>query len=317
MDLSWIFPQNFTEFSIILIIALALDYIYSYHKGIMYRIHPVHTAYFMALRLYKLLPRTKLAGVMIWFIVVLTHTFIYALMLYLSSVVNRVAWIIVSVYILKVSISLRLLINHVYSTWICLKNLDVDCAREAIAGAVRRSVADLSEGHIASAAIETLFENIVDGFTSPLLYYLILGPLGALLQRLINTLDAALGYKVGDLAKVGWFSARVDDIVNYIPARLTMVLIITLCIFSHGSPRSSLMIYLRNGNKIESVNARTVISTASGCLRIRLEKLGCYSVGEEFSLPKDSHLSKALRLSLYVSLTYIVLMCIIALLIIY
>ncbi|MEM1644604.1 MAG: cobalamin biosynthesis protein [Ignisphaera sp.] len=307
MDLTWLYPRNVVEFSIILLIALALDCVYPFHRGIMYKIHPVHTAYFMALKIFRKLPKTKAMGIGIWFAVVSTHLVFYGILLYLSSILNRMLWLIIAMYILKVSISLKLLLDHVRRTAICLANNDIVCAREAISGAVRRSVSQLGEGHISSAAIETLFENIVDGFISPLLYYLVIGPLGALFQRLVNTMDAALGYKEGDFIKVGWFSAKVDDVVNYIPARLTMLLMITLCILIKGSPRISIKIIKEEGEHIESINGRVVISAASGCLQVKLEKIGAYTVGREYGLPKNSDIIKALKLSIYLCISFVLL----------
>lgn len=298
-----------------LLIALALDCAYPFHRGIMYKIHPVHTAYFMSLKLYKLFPRTKLAGVVIWFIVVVVHCLIYAFVLYLSHIVNRMLWILVASYILKVSLSLKLLIDHVYVTGLCLENNDVDCARDAIAGAVRRDVSALGEGHIVSAAIETLFENIVDGFISPLLYYLIIGPLGAFIQRIINTLDAALGYKVGDFVKVGWFSAKADDVINLVPFRITMIIIMPLCFFVNGLPKNGMKIYTREKHKIESINARTVIAFVSGCLGIRLEKKGFYSIGMCYDLPKAHDIFRALKLAIYTISVHICLLYVLFLII--
>lgn len=313
MDLGWLLPKNILEFSVVLFIALVLDCVYPFHRGVMYRVHPVHTAYFMSLKLYRLLPKTRLAGVAIWLTVVLTHMTIYTILLYLSSIVSRMIWVLVSAYILKVSLSLRLLIDHVYSTYLCIEINDVECARKAIAGAVRRDVSALDKGHIASAAIETLFENIVDGLTSPLFYYLFLGSLGALFQRIVNTLDAALGYKVGDFVRVGLFSARVDDIANYVPARLTMILMIALCRLVGGTPRDSVRLYLRDRDAIESINARTVITSASGCLRVKLEKIGFYTVGDGYDLPGEKELSRSIKLSLYVVSVYIALLHFLAL----
>ncbi|MEM0368652.1 MAG: cobalamin biosynthesis protein [Desulfurococcaceae archaeon] len=308
MDLTWLYPSNAIEFSVILVTALILDYVYPFHRGILYRIHPVHTAYFMALKMFRKLPKTRAVGVGIWFIVVFTHLIFYGILLYLFNILNRMLWLVGATYILKVSISLRLLLDHVHRTTVCLANNDIVCAREAISGAVRRDVSQLGEGHISSAAIETLFENVVDGFTSPLLYYLVIGPLGALFQRLVNTMDAALGYKERDFIKVGWFSARVDDAVNYIPARLTALLTIALCILVKGSPRTSVRMIREEGKRIESINGRVVISAASGCMQVKLEKIGAYTVGREYALPKNSDIVKALRLSIYVCTFFIIVL---------
>lgn len=308
MDLSWVYPKDLVEFSIILMTYLLLDFIYPLHRGFMYRIHPVHTAYFMALRLYRKLPKTKLAGVFIWFSVVGVHLTFYSIMLYLANSVSRILWIFTSIYILKVSVALKLLLIHVDETGKYLMRGDLINARKAISGAVRRDVSSLDSGHIASAAIETLFENLVDGFTSPLLYYLLLGPLGAFLQRLANTLDAAIGYKVGDFIMVGWFSARVDDIINYVPARITTVMIAMLCKLINGHLGSSLATCFRDRRLLDSVNAGIILASVSGCLRVKLEKIGYYSVGSEYRLPSEYDVFRAERLSIYASLLYVALL---------
>lgn len=306
MDLTWLYPRSLTEFGSVMLAALVLDFLYPIHRGVLYRIHPVHTAYFMALRLARALPKNRVAGAATWFVVVFAHMALYGLMLYVSNAVTRLLWLVVATYTLKTSVSLRLLIDHVRGTALCLEREDLECARGAIAGAVRRDVSRLGKGHVASAAIETLFENIVDGFTSPILYYSLAGPLGALLQRLVNTMDAALGYKVGDFAKIGWFSARADDLINYVPARFTGALMIALCMAVGGSPREGLAVLARNGKRVESVNGRIVMSVASGCLRVRLEKLGAYTIGKEFAFPTSIDLVRALRLSMHLCIIYTV-----------
>ena len=284
MALGSLYPADLREFILILVAGIALDLVYPFHRGVMYRIHPVHTAYSMALSLSKRVPRSKLGGAVLWSTVVFTHMAVYAFVLYVANAVSRVLWLCASVYIFKVSASLRLLLDHVYRTGICLRNRNLDCARNAIAGAVRRDVFSLGEGHVASAAIETLFENLVDGFTAPLLYYALLGPLGALLQRLVNTLDAAVGYRTSEFAEIGWFSAKADSAINYLPARITALFVLALCPVVKGTSRRGLEVYLSEGSVIESVNARVTISCAAGCLGIRLEKVGFYSVGREYGL---------------------------------
>ncbi len=308
MDIEWLLPKNIFEFSVILLSILALDVIYPKHTGILYRIHPVHTAYEMSLSLYRKFPKTRVAGVIIWFIVVSTHTIIYTLILYMLSKIHRILWLVFSVYILKTSTSIKLLVDHVTDVYHCLRRENLMCAREAVSNIVRRDVKNLGEGHVASAAIESLFENIVDSFTSPLLYFLVLGPIGALIQRIANALDAALGYKHEPFKYVGWFSAKMDTILNFVPARLTAFLLIALCPLAKGSIKKSLAIYLRDKGNTESVNSGHPLSAASGCLSIKLEKLGSYTIGKEYCLPTHVDIAKALKLAIYITTFYIVLL---------
>jgi len=290
-------------------IAITMDFIYPYHSGLMLIIHPVHTSYVMALKLHNHLPKTKTSGIIIWSIVVITHTLLYTLILYLSSF-NRLLWILTSSYILKVSISLKLLIVHVRNVELGLKVGDISYARHYVSGIVRRDVSKLGEAHIASAAIESLFESLVDGLTSPLLYYTFLGPIGALIQRLVNSLDSALGYKTNEFINTGWFSAKVDTIINYLPSRITSLLTILLCSLVNGSIKRALTIYLRDRGNTESINAGVIFASVSGCLSVRLEKINTYCIGSEFNLPKPNDISKSLRLVLMIITSYIFLICI-------
>jgi len=285
-------------------IAMTMDFIHPYHDGLMLRIHPVHTSYVMALKLHDHLPKTKVSGIMIWFIVVITHIIPYTLILYLGSF-NRLLWILVSSYILKVSISLRLLIVHVRNVELGLRTGNIDYARHHVSGIVRRDVSKLGEGHIASAAIESLFESLVDGLTSPLLYYTFLGPIGALLQRLVNSLDSALGYKTDEFINTGWFSAKVDTIINYLPSRITSLLTTLLCPLVNGSIKRALTTYLRDRGNTESINAGVIFASVSGCLSVKLEKVNAYCIGREFNLPKPNDIFKSIRLSLIITTSYI------------
>lgn len=288
----------------ILLIAILLDNLYPYHRGILLNLHPVRTAYFMALALYKKFPKSKIGGVITWLIVVISHLVAYAILLYVSNQIHRVLWIISSAYILKTSSSVRLLFNHVIEVSNCIKGHDMECARESVEGIVRRDVSSLDEGHISSAAIESLFENLVDSFTSPIFYYLFLGPLGALLQRIVNTLDGALGYKYEEFKDVGWFSAKADTVMNYLPARLTSLLIIISCPFVKGSIKQSWAIYLRDRNLTESINAGNPMASASGCLGVKLEKIGAYCIGKDFNLPSANDVAKSIRLALNTLILY-------------
>ena len=291
----------------IILSSLALDIIYPYHSGILYRIHVVHTSYMMALKLFKKAPRTKLHGLLIWLFTVVSHIGLYTLILYASSLVHRILWLIASIYVLKNSISLKLLLNHVRGVEECLKENNLECAKRNVSGIVRRRVDDLGSGHVASAALESLYESLVDGFTSPLLYYVFLGPLGSLLQRIINTLDSALGYKEPEYREVGWFSAKADTIINYVPARLTAFIEILTCPLIKGSLLEAFKIYNRDKDATESMNAGHPMAAASGCLRVKLEKISSYTIGREYDLPKWKDLHSGIIHVILITIIYLLI----------
>lgn len=312
MALDFLLPQTYQEFAAILFLALALDFAYPRHEGVLYHIHPVHTSYAMALKLYRSLPRTRMWGVVIWLVIVVSHVTLYSLVLYIANLVSRTAWIALSAYILKVSTSLKLLYNHVRNVYICLDKGDLTCARTEVSNIVRRDVKNLGEGHVASAAIESLFESLVDGFVSPLLYYLFFGPIAALIQRIVNTLDSALGYKDEKFRDVGWFSAKADTIVNFVPARLEALFIILLSPIGKGSVKRSWDAYRRYRRATESINAGHPLSAVSGYLGVRLEKMGAYVIGREFPLPTRRDIKRALRFAILNAVAYVLIISVLS-----
>jgi len=274
-------------------IAIALDVAYPEHRGIALRIHPVHTAFVLARRLFKPYA-SRIRGVGIWFACVGSHMVLYAGALYLASLdPTRIAWILAAAYVVKVSASIRLLIDIERRALHALERGDLEEAKRWVQLVVRRDVRVLDEPHVVSAAIETLAESLVDGFTSPLLYAALLGPLGALFQRLVNTMDGALGFRDPEFRDVGWFSARADTVVNFVPARLTAALIALIGgLYSHRA-RQALRTWLRWCRATESVNAGHPMAAMAGVLGVRLEKPGHYSLGEG-PLPRPEHLRRAI-----------------------
>jgi adenosylcobinamide-phosphate synthase len=312
MDLSFFLPKSFSEFSLILLSSVIVDWIYPEHKGIMYYIHPVHTSYELALLLNRKLPKNKLSGSLIWISVASLHIAMYGSALYFLRLVSDIAWIAFSVYILKVSISQRLLFSYVKRTSKCLSQGDLRCARAITSHIVRRDTSSLDEGHIASASIESLFESMVDGFISPIFFYLILGPLGALLQRIANTMDSALGYKDEEFREKGWFSAKMDTILNFLPARIASLITLLLCPCIDGSIEDGWSVFAEYRNSTESVNAGNPMSASSGCLKVRLEKIGHYTIGREFPFPSSEDLERALKLAICESLAYLIIVLLIS-----
>lgn len=294
IDPGFLIPRDPLESVLVILIGLLMDLAYPLHTGFMLKTHPVYTSYKMALWISP--PgSSRLRGSIAWLAVVFSHIAVYGSILYVSYSVNEILWILVSSYIVKISIPVRLLRDIVRGVAKCLDIGDIECARRKTSWIVRRDTKSLGEGHVASASIESLFESTVDGIASPLLYTALLGPIAGLAQRIVNTLDSALGYKTPEYIDAGWLSAKADTAINYIPARLTAILIVILSPLSGGNIRRAYRIYRLYRKRTESKNAGHPMAAAAGALGVRLEKIGSYVLGEG-PLPRGADIYRALRL---------------------
>ena len=190
--------------------------------------------------------------------------------------------IIFSTLILKITISIMGMEKHARVIMSALKRSDLENAQYNLSMIVRRNTKTLDEQHVISGIIECISESTVDGIVSPLFYYSFCGPAGAFIYRIINTLDSMLGYKDNYYKNIGWMSARLDTIANYIPARITALLMIVSAGVIGADWKNSLQILQRDHNKTFSPNAGYPMATMAGALRIKLEKIGHYSLGESY-----------------------------------
>ncbi|AFK22048.1 adenosylcobinamide-phosphate synthase CbiB [Pyrococcus sp. ST04] len=168
-----------------------------------------------------------------------------------------------AIYFLKSSFAIRSLAEHIKNT---IKE-DIEEQRRYVAMVVSRDVSKLDKPHLNSAAIESLAENINDSVVAPLLYYLLFGLPGALFYRAVNTLDAMIGYRDERYEYFGKFAARLDDILNFIPARITVLLFLPL------NPKKVPSYWRKAKFKI---NSDKPIAAMSAVLGVWLEKEGVY-----------------------------------------
>ena len=188
---------------------------------------------------------------------------------------------IVSAIILKITIAMNGMERHANAIMSCLDTGDLPGARQNLSMIVRRKTDDLDIQHVFSATIECISESIVDGITGPIFYYSFFGPAGAFVYRVINTLDSMIGYKDAYFKDIGWMSARLDAAANYIPARITALLMVASAKILGSDWKNSFSILKRDHGKTVSLNAGYPMATMAGALRIRLEKIGHYSLGDE------------------------------------
>lgn len=146
-----------------------------------------------------------------------------------------------------------------------VSNDNIEDKRYKISMLVSRDTSTLSNSDINKASIETYGENLSDGVIAPLFYLLCFGLVGVYLYKAVNTLDSMVGYRNEKYEKFGKFAARLDDVLNYIPARLT-ALIIAFLFFS----KKAFLEFYKYGKKHESFNAGLPISALALCLNVKL-----------------------------------------------
>jgi adenosylcobinamide-phosphate synthase len=185
-----------------------------------------------------------------------------------------------------------------------LREGDLEGAKEWLPYLVGRRTEDLDERLTLSAAIESIGENFVDGVLSPLLFYLLLaipsgipaGVAGAALYRGANTLDSMLGYRKEGYREIGFFPARIDDLFNYLPARISPILILLAALLRGEDWRGAGRVFWRDRKKTPSPNSGHPMAAVAGALGVRLEKAGSYALGEEGEPLTPDHIPRTLRL---------------------
>lgn len=188
---------------------------------------------------------------------------------------------IASAVMLKLTIAVRGMQRHAEAIIDSLESGDIEAARQSLSLIVRRQTDSLSERHVLSATIECISESTVDGITGPVFYFSIFGPAGAVAYRAINTLDSMVGYKDEFFRNIGWMSARLDLLANYIPARMTALLMVLAARILGADWTNSLRMMQRDHTRTASPNAGYPMATMAGALRVQLEKVGFYSLGDD------------------------------------
>jgi adenosylcobinamide-phosphate synthase len=163
-------------------------------------------------------------------------------------------------------VALRSLYDHVSAVAEPLERNDLPAARQAVSLIVGRDTASLEEAGIARAALESLAENTSDGIVAPLFWGAIFGLPGIAGYKAINTLDSMIGHRTPRHEAFGWASARIDDIANLVPARLTAVLIALVS----GRLSSSLACIWRDASRHRSPNAGWPEAALAGALGVRM-----------------------------------------------
>ena len=197
--------------------------------------------------------------------------------------------------LLKSTFSIRVLYRLANNIKRLLDDGKISDARKEASYLVSRSTTRLNQEQITSAIVEMETESITDSLVAPLFYWLIFGVPGAIAYRVVNTFDSRIGYH-GKYEYTGKFAARMDDILNYIPARLAGLLLVVSAYIARKNGRKAWRTLLSDHNKTASPNAGWTMSAAAGALDIRLEKPGHYRLGHTGGEPDSSSISDGLRL---------------------
>ncbi|MGQ0638967.1 MAG: cobalamin biosynthesis protein [Nitrososphaerota archaeon] len=198
--------------------------------------------------------------------------------------------------LLKTTIAIKGMESHTKLIMQALSKDDLDDARTKLSMIVKRNTKNLDKQHIISGTLESISENTVDGITGPLFYFAIFGLAGAFVYRTVNTIDSMIGYKTEPFRNVGWFGANCDKILNYLPARITSLVMILVAMILKADWRHSLEIMRRDSSKTESPNAGYPMATLAGALGARFEKIDHYVLGDGNSELTEDHFKSAISI---------------------
>jgi adenosylcobinamide-phosphate synthase len=300
-----------SESILVVFFALVLDFAVGDPRN---KFHP--TAWLGSL-IAKLTPYTKnssenlekLGGI---FIILVSSGIIASLMIFLNIGIKLITvdyiYIIISVIVggvlLKTTIAIKGMERHALAVVSALEQNNISSAKDHLSMIVKRNTKNLDKNHVFSGVLESISENTVDGITGPLFYFAIFGLPGAFVYRVINTADSMIGYKTDIFKNVGWFGANCDKILNYIPSRLTGLIMILSAMILGNDWRKSYEIMIRDGRKTKSPNAGYPMAAIAGALGAKFEKIDHYSLGDgNISFTKD-HVKSAISIMKVTSILF-------------
>ena len=260
------------------------------------RIHPVVWIGRLISFLHLRFPASKIGGLALA-LVVISVTVLSGHLLVRAAGYLPLLPLLLSAFLLKSTFSMRCLLQVSSDIGRAIEE-DMDRARSMLPALVGRDTASLSQGQASSAVIESLSENYVDGILSPTFYYVLFSPLGlgleaALAFKAVSTMDSMVGYKTEGLRELGFAGARADDLLNFIPARLS---IFSIALARPLQAGAALAAAIRFHGRTPSPNSGWPMAACAGALGLRLEKPGSYVLLDEGKEPQTSDVPLAIGL---------------------
>ncbi|HSW58988.1 MAG TPA: cobalamin biosynthesis protein [Dehalococcoidales bacterium] len=208
---------------------------------------------------------------------------------------SLIAYFIVAAVLFKITFSLRGLRQAALKIKKLLVKKHLPEARFELRALVSRDCSQLNSGQMVSAVVESVAESSCDSYFAPLFFFIFLGIPGAIAYRVINTLDAMIG-KRGKYEYTGKFAAKLDTVVNFIPARLAALFIIMAAVISRASAGNAWRMLRRDAGKTLSPNAGWTMSAMAGALRVQLEKVGFYKLGDPEKALETGHIDVSVKI---------------------
>ena len=293
----------------IMIISIVIDVVFGELPG---RIHPV-VIIGSLINFFKNLfinIKGRISGLfLIAGVVIVSMIILY--LIYVVCSYNVIVSIIVFSVLLSSTYSIKMLLQTAIDVEDDL-NEDIDKARKSVSYLVSRNTEELTESFIVSAVIESLTENITDSYVAPVFYYFIFGlimlhvpmnnPIYNLLMvpfvyRIFNTMDAMVGYETDELKDIGFFPAKIDDILNYIPSRIAGIFVVISSAILSFDWKNSYRIMRRDARNCPSPNSGYTMASTAGALNIQLIKKDTYILGDNNKDIIADDISKAVKLS--------------------
>jgi adenosylcobinamide-phosphate synthase len=306
------------EYSLIILIAFVLDLILGDPHWLL---HPVRLIGrligFLEDNLRKTKIPLKIAGVLLVACVIVSVLSLSFILIKFAYGLNYYSGLLLSSVLVYFAIAPKNLYDESMKIYSSLKKGDMESARRNLSMIVGRDINELGEREIVRASVETVAENSVDAIISPLFYAMIGGAPLAIVYRAINTMDSMVGYKNKRYIDFGWAAARLDDVVNYIPARLSAILIPLSSLIYGKDWLNSFKIAFRDGKKNPSPNSGIPEAAVAGALGIRLGGLNYYKgvpsdkpfIGDCSSELSTKHI-KETNILIFISSILFILICI-------
>lgn len=262
----------------------------------------------------RLLKNERRAGIVTVLVVLLVTGGVGWLLLWGADRIHPRMGDLVAILLLYTCFAARDLLVHSRRVYQALVVDDLVEARQRVAWLVGRDTANLDQAGVVRACVESVAENSSDGVVAPLFWAVVGGPLAALLYKAVSTLDSTFGYKNEKYRHFGWASARLDDLVNYIPARLAGVGLVASAWLCGLDWRGAWRIYRRDRHNHASPNSGHPEAAAAGALGLQLGGVSSYfgqlvakpTLGDAVAEPQPQHIRAVNRLVL--ALTVVVLL---------